>query len=139
MYATTTATQPRNTYALVSFLCGLGYAILLLIEIVVVLLENALRASVTSAVTSGSAVGNQLFLSTALSFLSAAISVVALPCLILAIVMGHLALGWAKSHPAAPPWRGLAITGLTLGYIGGALAIIGVIALAIVFAFSVHF
>jgi hypothetical protein len=121
------ASRPRNSLALVSFLCGLSFAISAPLALGVTLLSVTLRASAFAALTSGGNAGNQLALAQMLSLLTAAIGMIAFPCLILAIVTGHLALAWAKRRPEAPARRRLAVAGLMIGYSGVALGIIGIL------------
>jgi hypothetical protein len=130
--------QPRNTFALVSFLCGLAYVVCAVVYLGVTLLSLAISNSVEATVQSGGKIGNLLYVSTLLHLLSSLLGVVVLPCLVLALVMGHLALGWAKRHPLAPARRGLAVTGLVIGYSSVALTVIALVALIVRFTTLGH-
>jgi hypothetical protein len=104
----------------------------------VTLLSIAISKSVEATLQSGGTIGNLLFVSTLLQLLSSLLGAVAFPCLVLALVMGHLALGWAKRHPLAPARRGLAVTGLVIGYSSIALTVIALAVLIVRFTTLGH-
>ncbi len=61
------------------------------------------------------------------------VALVATPAVIAALVTGHIALSRAKLYPAPQARRGLAISGLVLGYLSLAV-VLGVVGLVIWFA-----
>jgi hypothetical protein len=61
------------------------------------------------------------------------VALVATPAVIAALVTGHIALSRAKQYPAPQALRGLAISGLVLGYLSLAV-VLGVVGLVIWFA-----
>lgn len=66
-----------------------------------------------------------------------ALLIAGMPATLLAIVMGHIALRWAKRRSYQRPLRGIAITGLVLGY-GALVAYIGWFALGFWVATHLH-
>jgi hypothetical protein len=59
----------------------------------------------------------------AIGLMATVLLVVGLPGMVAAIVIGHVALVEAKRFALRYAWRGLAITGLALGYLSVAYAI----------------
>lgn len=103
------APMGRNQLALASFLLSLVFPVAVILNV----LNGGIVQTVDSTTAALRTVGNVL-------------DILGIPTLIAAIVTGHIALRQAKRYPPQQARRGVAITGLVLGYLSLVLFLVAV-------------